>query len=64
MGNMPQMNLGDILANLDVQVNADGMQKMLSGQRKRHILHHKSRNYGGAGAEKDRYAGLLHVCSS
>ena len=35
-----------------------------SGQRKRHILHHKSRNYGGAGAEKDWYAGLLHVCSS
>ena len=31
---------------------------------KRHILHHKSRNYGGAGAEKDWYAGLLHVCSS
>ena len=30
MGNMPQMNLGDILTNLDVQVNADGMQKMLS----------------------------------
>ena len=29
MGNMPQMNLGDILANLDVQVNADGMQKYL-----------------------------------
>lgn len=28
---MPQMNLGDILTNLDVQVNADGMQKMLSG---------------------------------
>ena len=27
MGNMPQMNLGDILTNLDVQVNADGMQK-------------------------------------
>ena len=23
------MNLGDILTNLDVQVNADGMQKML-----------------------------------
>ena len=35
-----------------------------SGQRKRHILHYKGRNYGGAGAEKDRYAGLLHVCSS
>ena len=29
MDNMPQMNLGDILTNLDVQVNADGMQKML-----------------------------------
>lgn len=37
---------------------------VLSPQRKRHIPHHKSRNYGGAGAEKDRYAGLLHVCSS
>ena len=27
MDNMPQMNLGDILTNLDVQVNTDGMQK-------------------------------------
>lgn len=33
-----------------------------SGQRKRHILHHKSRNYGGAGAEKDRYADVAKQC--
>ena len=34
MGNMPQMNLGDILTNLDVQVNADGMQKCYPAFRK------------------------------
>ena len=33
-----------------------------SGQRKGHILHHKSRNYGGAGAEKDRYADVAKQC--
>lgn len=33
-----------------------------SGQRKRHILHHKSRNYGGAGAEKDWYADVAKQC--
>ena len=33
-----------------------------SRQRKRHSLHHKSRNYGGAGAEKDRYADVAKQC--
>ena len=52
MGNMPQMNLGDILTNLDVQVNVDGMQKMLSGLSEgyqEYVKNHPEADYSNLG---------------
>ena len=58
MGNMPQMNLGDILTNLDVQVNADGMQKMLSGLSEgyqEYVKSHPEADYSNLGNQIAEY---------
>ena len=58
MGNMPQMNLGDILTNLDVQVNADGMQKMLislSEGYQEYVKSHPEADYSNLGNQIAEY---------
>lgn len=58
MGNMPQMNLGDILTNLDVQVNAGGMQKMLSGLSEgyqEYVKSHPEADYSNLGNQIAEY---------
>ena len=52
------MNLGDILANLDVQVNADGMQKMLSGLSEgyqEYVKSHPEADYSNLGNQIAEY---------
>ena len=58
MDNMPQMNLGDILANLDVQVNADGMQKMMSSLSdgyQEYVKNHPEADYSKLGDQISEY---------
>ena len=58
MDNMPQMNLGDILTNLDVQVNTDGMQKMLSSLSEgyqEYVKSHPEADYSNLGNQIAEY---------
>ena len=58
MDNMPQMNLGDILTNLDVQVNADSMQKMLislSEGYQEYVKNHPEADYSNLGNQIAEY---------